>query len=102
MDITDSQGVSVRIEYNWWFNQGSIVVDDNKLKGIASDGKIIIENRPVRNNIFKKIYNFLKALFSGYSVKSIIADQRAVGKLKELYDKHALTRFLDNELFVLR
>ena len=56
-------------------------------KYVLSDGTKIIENRSTRNNIFSKIYNFLKALFTGQSIQSYLADQEAVGKVKELYDK---------------
>ena len=56
-------------------------------KYVLSGGKTIIENRSARNNIFKKIYNFLKALFKGQSFKSIMADRQAVGLLNDLYDK---------------
>jgi hypothetical protein len=56
-------------------------------KYVLSDGTRIIENRSTRNNIFNKIYNFLKALFTGQSLQSYLADQEAVGKVKELYDK---------------
>lgn len=51
-----------------------------------SDAKSIINGRPVRNTIFRKIYNFLKLLFKGYSVKDIIADSKSVKKINELYN----------------
>jgi hypothetical protein len=28
MDITDENGITVRVEYNWWFHQGSIVITE--------------------------------------------------------------------------
>lgn len=56
-------------------------------KYVLSDGKKIIENRSARNNIFSKIYNFLKSLFKGYSYKQSLSDQEAIGTIKELYDK---------------
>jgi hypothetical protein len=54
---------------------------------VLSDGTKIINGRSTRNSIFRKIYNFLKALFNGQSIKNIIADQEAVGAIKELYDQ---------------
>jgi len=54
---------------------------------VLSDGTKIINGRSSRNSIFRKIYNFLKALFNGQSIKNIIADQEAVGAIKELYDQ---------------
>jgi hypothetical protein len=56
-------------------------------KYVLSKGKKIIDGRPARNNIFSKIYNFLKALFKGQSYTSIIADMEAVGTIKDLYQK---------------
>lgn len=56
-------------------------------KYVLSDGTKIIEGRSTRNTIFKRIYNFLKALFSGQSYNSIMANQKAVGTIKELYDQ---------------
>lgn len=37
MDITDSNGVSVRVEYNWWFHQGAIVTNQEQLSLQNSD-----------------------------------------------------------------
>jgi organic radical activating enzyme len=31
MTITDANGVKIRIEYNWWFHQGAIVKQDDRL-----------------------------------------------------------------------
>jgi hypothetical protein len=56
-------------------------------KYVLSKGTRIIENRGARNNIFKKIYNFLKSLFKGYSYKQTLADQEAVGMIRDMYDK---------------
>jgi len=56
-------------------------------KYILSGQKNIINGRPVRNTTFRKILNFLKQLFSGYSLKDIAADRTAVAGIQELYDK---------------
>lgn len=54
---------------------------------VLSDRKNIIDGRPVRNSLFRKIFNFLKQLFSGYSLKDMAADRTAVKGIQELYDK---------------
>lgn len=56
-------------------------------KYVLSDRKNVINGRPVRNSLFRKIWNFLKQLFSGYSFKDIAADRTAVKGIQELYDK---------------
>ena len=56
-------------------------------KFVLSNGKKVIDGRPSRNNIFTKIYNFLKALYKGQSYISIMADMEAVGTIKDLYQK---------------
>lgn len=56
-------------------------------KYILSGQKNVIDGRPVRNSIFRKIWNALKQLFSGYSLKDIAADRTAVKSIQELYDK---------------
>jgi hypothetical protein len=56
-------------------------------KYVLSKGTKIFENRPVATNIFSKIWNFLKELFKGQSIKSILADASVKGTVKELYDK---------------
>ena len=56
-------------------------------KFVLSNGKKVINGRAARNNIFTKIYNFLKALYKGQSYNSIVADLEAVGTIKDLYQK---------------
>jgi hypothetical protein len=56
-------------------------------KFVLSNGKKIIDGRSSRNNIFTKIYNFLKALYKGQSYTAIMADMEAVGTIKDLYQK---------------
>jgi len=56
-------------------------------KYVLSDRKNIINGRPVRNTIFRKIFNFLKVVFSSYSLKDIAADRTAVANIQSLYDQ---------------
>ncbi len=56
-------------------------------KYVLSNGKNVINGRPTRNTIFRKIWNFLKQVFQGYGLKDIAADRLAVAKIQELYDK---------------
>jgi hypothetical protein len=56
-------------------------------KYVLSKGTKIIDGRSARNNIFTKIYNFLKALFKGQSYTSIVADMEAVSTIKDLYQQ---------------
>ena len=56
-------------------------------KYLLSDRKNVIDGRPTRNTLFRKIFNFLKQIFSGYSLKDIAADRTAVKGIQELYDK---------------
>lgn len=39
MTITDANGIRVRIEYNWWFHQGALIKQDNKLTLHTSDAE---------------------------------------------------------------
>lgn len=55
-------------------------------KYVLSEGKNIIDGRSVRNNIFQKMWNFLKSLFKNMSVKQVLADREATGYIKDLYD----------------
>jgi len=56
-------------------------------KYVLSKGTKIFENRPAANNIFQKIWNFLKALYKGQSIKRILSDTSTTGMVKDLYDK---------------
>lgn len=52
-----------------------------------SKGTKMIDGRPVRNNTFKRIWNFLKALFKRYSLKQILLNKKAEGAIAEMYNK---------------
>lgn len=45
------------------------------------------KNSPKRNNIFRKIYNLLKALFNNMTVTEVTADDRANKTINDLYEK---------------
>lgn len=45
------------------------------------------KNTPKRNTIFRKIYNFLKALFEGVSLNQVVADDKANKVIRDLYKK---------------
>lgn len=68
------------------FQLEEFVAEDFR-KYVLSGGKKIIDGRSARNNIFKRIYKFLKTLFTGQSVKSYLLNEEATGTLKDLYDK---------------
>lgn len=55
-------------------------------KYAMSGGKKVLGGRPARNNIFRRIWNFLKQLFSGSTVKDIISGATAVKNIKDIYD----------------
>lgn len=42
---------------------------------------------PVRNTIFRKIWNFLKELFSGVKIKDIITQPDSVANIRDIYNK---------------
>lgn len=53
---------------------------------MISGGKVK-ENSPVRNSLFRKILNALKALFSNSTLNEIAVDGRADAMVNELYEK---------------
>lgn len=53
---------------------------------MLSGGKVQ-KDAPVRNSIFRKIWNFLKALFGDSTVGEVVNEQKANQTIKELYDK---------------
>jgi hypothetical protein len=55
-------------------------------KYALSDGKYILSGRSARNTIFRKIWNAIKMLFQGYSLKDVYADFKAVKSINELYN----------------
>lgn len=56
-------------------------------KYVLSDGTKIIAGRNVRNNIFSRIWNFLKSIFTGVSIADIASDWSAAKTIKDMYDK---------------
>ena len=64
-------------------------------KFALSDGKLILNGRPARNSLFRRIWNFLKALFGKTSIKEVIATQNRVDYFTELFDKLRLGQLHD-------
>lgn len=56
-------------------------------KYAMADGKYIVAGRGARNTVFRRILNFLKAVFKGYSIKDAISEATAIPKIGELYEK---------------
>lgn len=50
-------------------------------------GQTAKEAEPARNNIFRRIFNFLKALFEGLTVDNVVENDRANAYINELYEK---------------
>lgn len=56
-------------------------------KYMLSGAKLVLDKRPVRNTIFRKIYAFLKSLFGNTTYAQALIDQNALNTIKELYEK---------------
>jgi len=56
-------------------------------KYAMANGNYTVNGKPVRNTIFRRIWNFLKQVFKGASLKSIAEDALATESIQELYDK---------------
>lgn len=56
-------------------------------KYAMADGNYVVNGKPARNTIFRRMLNFLKQLFKGVSIKSIAADALATETIQDLYDK---------------
>ena len=55
-------------------------------KYVLSEGKNVLDQRPERNTIFRKLLRFLKQLFGGVSAREAISKQTALNTIQELYD----------------
>lgn len=55
-------------------------------KYVLSDGKKVLDQRPERNTIFRKLLRFLKQLFGGVSAREAISKQTALDTIQEMYD----------------
>ncbi len=51
------------------------------------NGQKVKQGAPVRNTIFRKIFNFLKTLFGKLTVREVVENDRANGMINELYEK---------------
>ena len=56
-------------------------------KYVLSGSKNVLNTRPQRNTIFRKIYNLLRKLFSSYSAAQAIDQQMAIDTIAEMYEK---------------
>jgi len=56
-------------------------------KYVLSDSKVILDQRPVRNSIFRKIWNFVKSLSSSSTKEELKDDTKTITKVHELYDQ---------------
>ena len=56
-------------------------------KYALAKGENIKSNSPVRNTLFRKIWNFLKSLFTGHTVSDVLTDMESIPAVKELYEK---------------
>lgn len=56
-------------------------------KYVLSDGKQVLNNRPVTNSIFRKIINFLRSLFTGVKYSDLMLQTEAITHINELYQK---------------
>lgn len=56
-------------------------------KYILSDGKKVLDQRPVRNTIWRKIMNFLRELFGGVQYLDNALQTETINKIKETYDQ---------------
>ena len=56
-------------------------------KYALAKGENIKSGSPVRNTLFRKIWNFLKSLFTGQTISDVLSDYDSVPAVKELYKK---------------
>ena len=56
-------------------------------KYVLSGSKLVLDQRPMRNTIWRKIFNFLRELFTGVSQADYAIKNEAINKIQALYDK---------------
>ncbi len=56
-------------------------------KYALAKGENIKSGSPVRNTLFRKIWNFLKSLFTGQTISDVLSDYDSVPAVRELYEK---------------
>ena len=71
------------------------VLAEDFRKYILSGSKKVLDQRPERNTIFRKIYNFLKKLFGGVTATEAIEKQMALSTVQEMYNNLHVGNFLD-------
>ena len=63
------------------------VIAEDFRKYVLSGSKNILDGRPVRNTIFRRIWNFLKSLFTNKTYKELQDEDNIISNLGELYTK---------------
>jgi hypothetical protein len=56
-------------------------------KYALAKGENIKSGSPIRNTLFRKIWNFLKSLFTGQTISDVLSDYDSVPAVRELYEK---------------
>lgn len=67
------------------FQVEEILAEDFR-KYILSDSKNVLDQRPERNTIFRKLLRILKQLFGGVSAREAITKQTALNSIQEVYN----------------
>lgn len=92
-DTVDEKGNKVNVKFSKATDiQLEEFLAEDFRKYVLSKGTKIINGRPARNNIFSKIFKFLKELFKGASIKQLLLDGQATASIKGLYDNLYLGR----------
>lgn len=87
-DTIDEKGNNVNVKFSKATDiQLEEFLAEDFRKYVLSKGTKIINGRTARNNIFSKIYKFLKELFQGASIKELLLDRQSTATIKNLYDK---------------
>lgn len=72
---------------------------------MLSDGKLILSKQPERNTIFRRIINFIKALFNkkdGYAQLNDLYNNLRVGNLNRYTPSHTNRMFGESALYMLK
>lgn len=99
-----------KLEGNITFLEAEEILAEDFRKYRLSNGQAVMGNTPVRRSIFKKILDFLRALFGNTEAKAnyreMVAQERSVVLIKEAYDKlyfgkfEGLTPNVNNSFFL--
>ena len=99
-----------KLEGNITFLEAEEILAEDFRKYRLSNGQAVMGNTPVRRSIFKKVLDFLRALFGNTETKAnyreMVAQERSVALIKEAYDKlyfgkfEGLTPNINNSFFL--